>query len=162
MITVEESVVIGRPVEDVFAYVSDQTNGPNWQRGLLEVRRTTDGPIGIGTRHTFVRTFMGRRMEGSNEYTSWDPNTLVAFKAISGGVGLEASYMVEPAGTDRAKLTSRLDMWPSGLLRLVEPVMAAGLTRDVKANLAALKRVLEENVEGGSVQTNEDKRGEAP
>ena len=46
MLTVEGSIVIGRPAEDVFAYVSDQTNAPRWQRGLLEVRRTTDGPIG--------------------------------------------------------------------------------------------------------------------
>jgi uncharacterized protein YndB with AHSA1/START domain len=80
MITVEKSIVIKRPVEDVFAHVSDQTNAPHWQRGLIEVRRTTDGPMGVGTRHTFVRTFMGRRMEGSNEYTRWEPNKLVPSK----------------------------------------------------------------------------------
>ena len=68
MIKVEDSVVIERPVEDVFAYVADQTNAPHWQAGLVEVRRTTDGPVGVGARHTAVRTFMGRRMEVSNEY----------------------------------------------------------------------------------------------
>lgn len=50
MITVEKSIVIGRSAEDVFAYVSDQTNAPRWQRGVLEVRRVTEGPIGVGTR----------------------------------------------------------------------------------------------------------------
>jgi uncharacterized membrane protein len=143
VITVEKSVVIHRPAHDVFAYVSDQTNAPAWQGGLVEVRRTTDGAIGIGTRHTFVRTFMGRRMEGSNEYTRWEADKLVAFKAISGAVALVASYTVEPAGTDRAKLTSRLDLRPSGLLRLAEPLMAAVLRRDVERSLAALKGLLE-------------------
>jgi uncharacterized membrane protein len=143
VITVEKSVVIHRPAHDVFAYVSDQTNAPAWQGGLVEVRRTTEGAIGIGTRHTFVRTFMGRRMEGSNEYTRWEADELVAFKAISGSVDLQASYKVEPAGTDRARLTSRLEMRPSGPLRLTEPLMAAVLRRDVGRNLAALKGLLE-------------------
>lgn len=62
MITVEKSIDIGCAADDVFAYVSDQTNAPHWQRGLREVRRTTEGPIGLGTRHTVVRTFMGRTL----------------------------------------------------------------------------------------------------
>jgi uncharacterized membrane protein len=148
MLTVEKSIVIGRPAEDVFAYVSDQTNAPRWQRGLLEVRRTSDGPIGVGTRHTFVRTFMGRRMEGSNEYTRWEPNKLVAFEATSGAVGLEASYIVEPIGTDRARLTSRLEMRAPGLLRVAEPLVSATLRRDINANLSTLKSLLEAGAEG--------------
>jgi hypothetical protein len=40
---------VDRPAGDVFAFVSDQLNAPRWQRGLHEVRRTTDGPIGVGT-----------------------------------------------------------------------------------------------------------------
>jgi uncharacterized membrane protein len=143
MITVQESIAIDRPAKDVFAYVSDQTNAPLWQSGLMEVRRTSDEPIGIGTRHTFVRTFMGRKMEGSNEYTRWEPNKLVAFEAISGAMGVEASYLVEPTGTDDARLTSRIEIRPSGLFRLAEPLMAAGLRREVKVNLGTLKRVLE-------------------
>jgi uncharacterized protein YndB with AHSA1/START domain len=142
MITVEESIVIGRSAEDVFAYVSDGTNAPRWQRGLLEVRRTTDGPIGVGSRHSVVRTFMGRRLTLTNEFTRYEPDTLVVFE-IFGTMPGQASYIVEPSGTDRAWLTSRLDMRPSGLLRLAEPLMAAGLKRDVKANLAALKGLLE-------------------
>jgi uncharacterized membrane protein len=148
MLTVEKSIVIGRHAEDVFAYVSDQTNAPRWQRGLLEVRRTTDGPIGVGTRHTFVRTFMGRRMEGSNEYTRWEPNKLVAFEATSGAVGLEASYIVEPIGTDGARLTSRLEMRAPGLLRVAEPLVSATLRRDINANLSTLKSLLEAGAEG--------------
>ena len=56
MIQVEMSIVIGRAAEDVLAYVSDRTHAPRWQRGLPEVRRTTAGPIGVGTRHPVVRS----------------------------------------------------------------------------------------------------------
>jgi uncharacterized protein YndB with AHSA1/START domain len=141
MIRVGRSIVIDRPAEVVFAFVSDQTNAPRWQRGLLEVRRTTDGPVGVGTRHTVVRTLLGRRLMLSNEYTRYEPNELVAFE-WSGTMPGQASYVVEPSG-DRARLTSRIEMRPTGLLRVAEPLMAARLSRDVEANLRALKGVLE-------------------
>lgn len=142
MIAVEKTIFIGRSTEAVFAFVSDQTNAPRWQRGLTAVRRTTNGPIGVGTRHSFERTLMGRRMDGSNEYTSYVPNELVAFSWTSPMPG-QASYVVQPAGTNGTRLVSRLEMQGHGLLRFAQPVLAAGLRRDVKANLDTLKRLLE-------------------
>jgi len=146
MIAAEGSIDINRPADDVFAYVSDQSNSPLWQPGLLEVRRTTEGPIGVGTRHTFVRTFMGRRMEASNEYTRYEPNTVVAFEFTGGGMAGQGSYVVEQAGVGRTTLTSRVELRPSGLLRLAEPLMRASLRRDMKATLGKLKSLLEEDV----------------
>jgi uncharacterized protein YndB with AHSA1/START domain len=142
MITVEKTILIGRPTEIVFAFVSDQTNAPRWQRGLTAVRRTTDGPIGVGTRHTFERTLIGRRMDGSNEYTEYDPDELVAF-AWAGPMPGQASYVVEPSGIDGTRLVARLEMQAQGLLRVAEPVLAVGLRRDVEANLETLKHLLE-------------------
>lgn len=43
IIEVEESITINRAIEEVFAFVADQTNAPRWQSGLLEARRTTKG-----------------------------------------------------------------------------------------------------------------------
>ena len=30
MITVDKSIIVDRPIKDVFAYVADQTNSPQW------------------------------------------------------------------------------------------------------------------------------------
>jgi hypothetical protein len=48
VIRVEASIDIGRSAKDVFAYVGDQTNAPRWQRGLADVRRTTDARLVSG------------------------------------------------------------------------------------------------------------------
>src|SRR5664279_4031190 len=66
LITLEKSTVIHRPSDEVFAFVADQTNAASWQSGIVEVRRLTDGPPGVGSRHIFTRTLMGRRMTGEN------------------------------------------------------------------------------------------------
>lgn len=146
MITVERSIDIGCAADDVFAYVSDQTNAPRWQRGVREVRRTTEGLIGLGTRHTAVRTFMGRTLELSNEYTRYEPNRLVEFR-VAGTMHGQASYVVEPAGMGRARLTSRIEMRAPASFRVAELLMAARLRKDVESNLRNLKDLLEASAE---------------
>jgi uncharacterized protein YndB with AHSA1/START domain len=142
MIKAARTMVIDRPIADVFAFVGDQTNAPQWQAGLTEVRRLTDGPPGIGTRHSIVRTFMGRRTELENEYVVFEPDRLITFRAISGSMPLEASYIFEPAGTG-TKLTSAIAMQAAGFVALAEPLIAAGLRREMRANFARLRELLE-------------------
>jgi len=55
--------VIERPVEEVFAVVQDVTKTPLREPGLLEVRRTSEGPLGVGARMIYVGTFLGQRYE---------------------------------------------------------------------------------------------------
>ena len=142
MIKVERSGIIARPIEEVFAYVGDQTNAPQWQSGLVEVRRTTEGPLGVGTKHTFARRFLGRKMEATNEYVAYVPNKRITFKSTSGPVSFEASYLFESTA-DGTRLTGVMEMHPAGLFRLVEPLIAASLRRETSAAAAALKEVLE-------------------
>lgn len=145
MIKVEESIVIRRPIEEVFAFLADQTNAPNWQSGLLEVRRTTDGPVGIGTKHTAVRKFMGRRMEATNEYVVYEPNKEVTFTGTANSADFKHSYLTEvaPGGT---KVISRMEMETKGLFGLAEPLITSSLRREFVSNLGELKDMLESQV----------------
>ena len=141
MIKIEKSTIVRRPSDEVFAFVADQTNAGRWQSGIVEVRRLTDGPPGVGTRHTFTRTLMGRRMTGENEYVTFDPGKRVAFRTTS-GAGLLASYAVTemPEGT---RLTATIELDTSGIMSVAEPLVARALGRDVVGNLARLKSILE-------------------
>jgi uncharacterized protein YndB with AHSA1/START domain len=138
----EQSIVIDRPVAEVFAFVTDQRNTPQWQAGLVEVQRLTDGAPRVGTQHALVRQFLGRRMEAKNEYLRFEPDRLVTFKTIS-GPAVEASYVFEPvAGGTR--LTSRVLLRAAGpFAALLQPIMSASLRREMKAALPALKVLLE-------------------
>lgn len=49
MVKFEESVVIERPLEQVFAFVSDPRNDTEWSEEIAEVRQTSEGPLGVGT-----------------------------------------------------------------------------------------------------------------
>ena len=141
MINVERSIVIHRPVEAVFNYVSNLAHSAEWQSGLAEVRQVTSSPLGVGTQFAFVRTFLGLKVEARNEITEFTPHSKVAFKIISGPMSGEASYFFEPAGKDM-KLTSTIAMQP-GFASLAEPLISASLQRDMEANFIVLKNMLE-------------------
>ena len=141
MITIEKSTIVHRPTDEVFAFVADQTNAALWQSGIVEVRRLTDGPPGVGSRHTFTRTLMGRRMTGENEYVAFEPGKRVAFRTTS-GPRLLASYAVT-AIPEGSRLTATMEVDFSGIMSVAEPLVARALSRDVVGNLARLKSILE-------------------
>ena len=145
MIKSEMSMIVRRPIDEVFEYVSDLTHSAEWQSGLLEVQRTTAGSLGIGTKYTLVRQFMGRRMEASNEFIEFVPNSKVAFKTTSGPIPLEASYLFEST-SEGTRLTSIVEMQAEGFVKLAEPIIAAGLKREMEAAFAKLKDLLERQV----------------
>ncbi len=61
MPTIEHSVVIDRPVADVFAFLADFENRSKFESDVVEAERTTDGDIGVGATFREVRKVMGWR-----------------------------------------------------------------------------------------------------
>ena len=64
MIQHEVTIYLNRPVEQVFAFLTDPDNLRTWQSNLIETERLTDKPLRVGSRFREVRQ-MGRR---SSEY----------------------------------------------------------------------------------------------
>lgn len=142
MIEEERSVMIRRPVEEVFAYVSDLRHSAEWQAGVSEVKKVTEGPLGVGTRFLAVRTFMGRKLQLSSQFVTYEPNRMVVFR-FSGSIPGEGSYVFEST-VEGTSVTSRVEMQPRGFARVAEPLIAASLRRQMEANLPALRDLLEE------------------
>ena len=74
MARIEESVEIKRPIDQVFAYVTDVKNLSKWESAILEVEQTSSGQIGIGTTFKGANKVMGRRMPWTSKVTDYEPN----------------------------------------------------------------------------------------
>jgi len=55
MITFEVSIVIEKPVEEVFGFVTEGENSPKWNSAVKSVRKISEGPISVGTKYAIVR-----------------------------------------------------------------------------------------------------------
>jgi uncharacterized membrane protein len=148
MITVDESVVIKRPVEEVFGFLTDHRNDIRWQDGLLEVRLTPDGPVGVGTRVTEVRKFMGRRIETTGEITEFTPNVKSARKTLEGPMDVSGYVAFEPV-REGTKVTQHMEMHTRGFMALADPLVAGSLRRGLAAALGDAKALLESGLPDG-------------
>lgn len=147
MVKVETSITINRPVEDVFAYLSDRRNDLQWQSGLVDIRQTPESPVGVGTRITEVRKFLGRRIESSSEVVEYEPNTKYTRKNTGGPFPVEGSYLFEPTGVG-TKVTLKFEMQEGSFFALAEPLIARSLRRSAEADYGDLKDLLENQAEG--------------
>ena len=143
MIKIENSVVINKPVEEVFEYMANSENNPQWQSSAQEVVKTSEGPIGVGTTYSSVSQLLGKRLESVVEYTAYEPNKTVAGKVISGPIPFQFETTFEPAAEGGTKVTSRGKGDAGGFFKLAEPLVARMLKRQTETNTANLKDLLE-------------------
>lgn len=150
MTKIERSIVIDRPVDEVWEFVHDPTKDALWQTTLTESEKLTDGPLRVGTRVREVRHFLGRRIELAWEVTEYEPNRKSAIRGISGPVPLTGGYRLEALdGATRFTVSGELDA--HGLFKLAEPVFARITRRELEANLGHLKDLLETEVAEASL-----------
>ena len=72
MAAITTSTEIARPVEEVFAYVTDPSTMPEWQQGAVSGHM--DAPTTrIGSNCTTIRKIGGREREVTTEITQYDP-----------------------------------------------------------------------------------------
>jgi uncharacterized membrane protein len=141
MAKVETSIVVDRPVGEVFQFISVNENALQWQPGLLETRITND-VTGPGRAWIDTVQFLGRRLEVPFQLTDWQINQKIAFQSTGGPIPMQGSYAFEPAGAG-TRVTFLLTGEPGGFFKLAEPVLMQILQRQWQTNLANLKDVLE-------------------
>ena len=140
MIQHEVSIHLNRPVEQVFAYLIDPNNLRAWQSNLVETAQLTE-PLHVGTRFREVRRMGPRQAEIQAEITSFEPNKRFATKTLT-KPEVTVSYSFEPKNNGTL-LSYRFNMQTSGIMRVLEPLIASSIKQDTKSDFERLKRVLE-------------------
>lgn len=144
MIDFTVAIAIDRPASDVFAYVTDPARLPTWQTNTVEVEQLTDGPLGVGTQlHEVHRAPGGRRATSRVEVVEHEPPRRFALRILDGPLPVDGSFAFAPAGGG-TRVELHAHGAPSGPLRLASPLLRRVLRRQFTADLARLKRVLEQ------------------
>ena len=137
----ETSVVINRPVEDVFAVLSDFENNPTWSSAFLEAKKISEGPIGVGTTWQGVGKFLGRRIEIEIKNTEYEPNRQFTQESKSPFPANQQITFESVDGATRVNVT--LEAEPGGFFKLAEPVFKSMAKRGIETDLANLKDLME-------------------
>ena len=97
----EATVVIDRPIEEVFAFLADGENDPKFSPRVLEIAKTTDGPPEVGT--VFASTVKDAGMKTKREFklTEFEPPTRIRWAEVSENLvtAPEGGYDLAPEGS---------------------------------------------------------------
>jgi hypothetical protein len=122
--------------------VANIENMTQWSGELVDVKKTSKGPVGVGTTFIGVVKLLGRKMENTHEITRYEPNSRLAFKITSGPAQGEAEFAFGSAA-DGTKVSIAFDADMGGFFRVAEPIVARATQRQWETNLANLKDLLE-------------------
>lgn len=142
MISVEHSIVIERPLDEVFDYLTAPWKMPEWQSDVLEASTVGDQPIGPDTKVRVDRRFMGQTVTLTLETTEFKPNERFSFASESGPISLKGSVAESPheQGTSVRFTVSGEG---SGLMMLAGPFIEQAVRQETIDNALNLKRILE-------------------
>jgi uncharacterized protein YndB with AHSA1/START domain len=142
MTKLEASEVINRPVEEVFAFVTDPEKMTKWMAELVEVKQTSQGPVGVGATFNAVAKPLGRRAESTQKVVEYEPNRKFAIKSTSGPVESKDNYTFESVA-DGTRIARVAEAEMSGFFKLAEPLFVRMMRRQFDTNFANLKDLLE-------------------
>ena len=142
MISVSESLVIERPLAEVFTTVADPFTQLKWDtNGLIEVKQLTEGPLQKGARYHGKAKGMGGTMEFDYEYIEYEPNRrFVHLSPLPFG---EGRHIFEfEAAANGTHLTQTIQVKPKGIFKLLAPVLKMGLRQRLQQINAGLRQYL--------------------
>jgi uncharacterized membrane protein len=144
MIRFSIPVEIDRPVQDVFAFVTDPARLHEWQTNTVSARQETPGPVGEGTLLREVhRAPFGRELEQLVEVARFEPNRRFELRIVEGPLPIDGAFSFTPANGHGTRVDFEAQGEPKGALRLLEPLLARQIERQFRDHLTHLKTALE-------------------
>ncbi len=138
-----ESIVIRRSPEEVFAYVSDPKNLPQWSAMIREVRKEAEGPPKVGDRFTVAVGFLGRRFEQSFEVTAHEPPRRHSERSAGPPFPRERTYTFDEEAGGGTRLSVAMKAQPGHSIEVGRPLFERAAQRQARKELETLKAVLE-------------------
>lgn len=139
MVKIEESIMIDRPVEEVWKFITDLSNFPKVETAVLEARQTSAGPIGVGSTCEIRR----KDMTVPQRVIEYEPNRKISNVVTSGPAkGSIFTFSVETV-EGKTRFTYTVDMKFNGFYKLLGPFVTRSGRRESIASVGNVKRLLE-------------------
>jgi uncharacterized protein YndB with AHSA1/START domain len=141
-------VVIAAPITEVFAFIADGTNNPQWRPGVMDITPPDGGPGEGAVYGQGLRGPKGQRMDGDYRITDYQAPNRLAFEVIAGPARPTGAFDLEEPVAGATTVRFSLDLQARGLMRV--PMKFAGpvIERQMRAEVDCLSR-LKDHMEAG-------------
>ena len=136
---VEAAADIRRSAEEVFDYVSETSNEPEWNIRVKRVQKLTGGPVGVGARYRMAFT---QGPAAVSECVRFERPRYWEHAGGSKILSSEFSGQVVP-NDGGSHLLLRMQLRPRGPLRLALPLVRRRMQRELTRDVVTVKARLE-------------------
>jgi uncharacterized membrane protein len=143
-VTIAESVTIARPVADVYAYLREQANAPQWRQGVVAIEQLSGGDRLLGS--VYRETSQQGNATHTISYRVDDdvPSAKVGFEILDGPVRPRGAMLFEADGPGATRVTQVLDIRATGLGVLIVPMLGGMIRKMTRVSLENARRILEQ------------------
>ncbi len=141
MIRASWQIRIERPAGEIFDFVADLRNEPQFNPDASNIEQQTPGPIGLGTVYTKDFKRIGRYETTIDVY---EPPSSLGFDARNPKTDALVRFPFEPQGEAATGVSCVVELTMKGAMRILEPLMAPMIRRQIEQSRGPLlKRALE-------------------
>lgn len=119
---VSKTVHIARPPAEVFDYLANFENTAEWDPGVAEATKTSEGPVGLGSTFDLVAMFRGRPIPVRYEITVYEPASRVVLVGTNKQFTGTDDIGIAPDG-DGTRVSWNADFQMEGFARLFQPFL---------------------------------------
>ena len=140
----EATVVINRPIEEVFTFLADGENDPQFSSRVIEIAKTTDGPPGVGTVYSSTVKDAGVKTKREFKLTEFDPPTRIRWTELSKNLvtAPQGGYDLAGAG-EGTQLTFFNTLEGHGLGVVIAPLALRSARKGADAFAQTIKATIE-------------------
>jgi len=129
--------------DEVFAYLANLENAPEWVPDLISVRQTSEGDLGVGTRYTETVQMGKQSNEAELEITEYNPPRVFAHKGQGGPAKFSARFVLKPDG-DGTRIEHHYTVRMTGFYIFFAPFTNRWVRKNTEAAMEVLKTILDE------------------
>lgn len=141
----EATVEIDRPVAEVFAFLADGENDPKFSPRVLEIKKTTDGPTGVGTVYASTVKDAGVKTQREFRITEFEEPSRIRWAEVSKNLvtATEGGYDLEAVEGGRTRLRVFNVLEGHGVGKLMAGLALSAARKDADAFAGRIKAAVE-------------------
>jgi hypothetical protein len=119
---IQGEIVINRPVEVVFDFVSDDCNEQLYNPEMLSVEKLSPGPVDRGTKYRAQMKSRGRTVPMDLEFTTFERPVRLGSHAMFAGITTDGELTFVSLG-EATRMHWVWDITPTGAMRVLTPLV---------------------------------------
>ena len=141
-VRIRKEIEVRRPIGEAFDYVAEFSNAAEWDPGIAEARKLTDGSAQKGSEFEVVALFRGKRQNFHYVVTDFERDRRVVLSGDGARARSVDEITFEPAGSG-TRITYIADFHLKGIFRPAGPLLVPVMSRLGDDALEGLKIVLD-------------------